>query len=529
MYLMVKLSKIFSDLHDGLSVRQIHRNRHVSRQTVQKFKDIYDKAVVDYGSEDAALIELLHTQFAYKKCEREKTALVKVTTDRIDSLLEENAVLKRTAGMRKLVKNKKTIYSILCYEGYNVSYSSVCTYIRNKDKSNEEPTSEEAFPRLHHLAGEEVEFDWGEFSLLIGGSLIHFQMAVFTFCHSNYRIAYLYKNQNTLSFYDAHVRFFREVGGIPKIMIYDNMRIVVKAFNGRQKELTDCLINLEAFYRFKSRLCNSHAGNEKGQVERSVDVVRQQVFAKRYKYDSFEEACNWLQEQLIVLNQTPLSSSTKNIVELSKEDLAAIRSVNPHKSDMPCFEIDRYSVDKYSTINFLGNHYSVPDFLVNKEVDVKIYANEIEIKYQGKQQTKWYIAQGKDNWMIKIDHYLNTLLRKPGAVHQSEALCQAPEVIRNIYNIGFNDTPKQFIELLLYAKEHEISYERLSEIQLSLISSGISKPKYEHFMAYLNPIDKPKDSMVQEGADTIEEQSLQTLEDLTTLMNEGQKNEHTTA
>lgn len=529
MYPMVKLAKIYSDLHDGKSVRQIHRERNVARQTVQKCKDRYVKAVETYGSEDAALIELLHTPITYKKCERGKTALVKITTDRIDSLLKENDDLKHAPGMRKLVKNKRSIYNTLCSEGHNVSYSSVCTYIRNKNNPSKELVSEEAFIRRRHLAGEEVEFDWGEFTLEINSSLVPIQMAVFTFCHSNYRMAYLYTNQNTLSFNDAHVRFFREVGGIPKIMVYDNMRIVVKAFSGRQKELTDCLINLEAFYRFDSRLCNSHSGNEKGQVERSVDVVRQQVFAQKYKFTSFEDACNYLQEQLIILNQTSLSSATKNIVELSKEDFDAIRTENPYVSDMPCFEVEKYSVDKYSTIKFLGSHYSVPDFLVNKEVDVKIYATEIEIKYEGKRQASWCIVHEKDVWKINIDHFLKTLLRKPGSVHQAEALYQAPEVIRKIFELGFKDTPKQFIELLIYAKEHKVTYEQLGEIQSSLMFSGISAPKYEHFMAYLAPVDKSKNTMTQEDADSIETQSFQTLEDLTRLMNGGYTHEQTTA
>ena len=351
---MAKLSKIFSDLHDGCSIRQIHRDRNVSRQLVRKYKSIYEEAVASHENKDEAYLDLLNTKkFSYKKCERTKKVLVKFTTDRIDELLAENDVLRNTSGQRKLVKNNKTIFKILQSERHTVSYSSVCSYIANQKSRKEKPKDNEAFIRIRHAAGDEVEFDWGCFSLEINGALIPIQMAVFTFCHSNYRVAYIYLNQNTLSFNDAHVRFFRKVGGVPNTMIYDNMRIVVKSFNGRHKELTDCLLNLEAFYHFKSRLCNVRAGNEKGQVERAVDVVRQQVFAHKYKFDSFEEACTYLEEGLAVMNQTSLSPSTENIVELAQEDFAAIRAQRPYSSDMPCFELEQYVVDKYSTISFM--------------------------------------------------------------------------------------------------------------------------------------------------------------------------------
>ena len=52
------------------------------------------------------------------------------------------------------------------------------------------------------------------------------------------------------------------------------MKVAVKAFVGTEKEPTDALLDLFSFYGFEYRFCNARSGNEKGNAEESVKVVR---------------------------------------------------------------------------------------------------------------------------------------------------------------------------------------------------------------------------------------------------------------
>ncbi len=51
--------------------------------------------------------------------------------------------------------------------------------------------------------------------------------------------AYLFRHQNTLAFMESHRNFFRDIHGVPAMMVYDNMRVAVKSFVGGDKKPTE--------------------------------------------------------------------------------------------------------------------------------------------------------------------------------------------------------------------------------------------------------------------------------------------------
>lgn len=68
-------------------------------------------------------------------------------------------------------------------------------------------------------------------------------MAVFTFSHSNGRYA-VFLSSKYLGFYGVASQLFREVGGAPSMMVYDNMRVAIKEFVGAEKKPTEALLRL---------------------------------------------------------------------------------------------------------------------------------------------------------------------------------------------------------------------------------------------------------------------------------------------
>ena len=84
----------------------------------------------------------------------------------------------------------------------------------------------------------------------------------------------------------SHRDFFRDVHGVPAMMVYDNMRVAVKNFVGGDKKPTEALMKMSGFYCFEYRFCNIRAGWEKGHVERSVEYVRRKTF---YLTDHFSD------------------------------------------------------------------------------------------------------------------------------------------------------------------------------------------------------------------------------------------------
>jgi hypothetical protein len=120
-------------------------------------------------------------------------------------------------------------------------------------------------------------------------------------------------------------------------------------------------------------------------------------------------------------------------------------------------------VDKYATFSFGTNRYSVPDYLVGRMVDVKVYSNRLKVYHNNLHLYTHERTYGTYRWLVEIDHYLVTLARKPGAVHGSAALEQSPPEVRRIYQRYFTNQPREFIEVLLYCKDNNIRHDKLEE------------------------------------------------------------------
>src|SRR5690625_833201 len=199
--------------------------------------------------------------------------------------------------------------------GFTISYTTVRNFV-----NNEVAKVKEVYIRRHSEPGYEVEFDWGELKLEIDGKIKSYSLAVFTLAYSNYRFARIYESESQVCVLDVHTRFIEEIGFIPSVFTYDNMRTVVKNFIGNERTITDGMINLSNYYQFKIRLCQPRKGNEKGHVERSVEFIRRKAFSSEFTFTSLEEAEDHLYHILKRLNSRNHYEYGEKQIDLMKEE-----------------------------------------------------------------------------------------------------------------------------------------------------------------------------------------------------------------
>ena len=369
--------------------------------------------------------------------------------------------------------------------GYDICYSTVTAYARDYKSrlAGGSGKAHECFIRQWHPAGEECQFDWGEVKLCIAGRWMKLKMAAFALPHSNHRRGYLFIREHTLAFQEAHRNYFHDIRHLPQRMVYDNMRVAVKSFVGNEKHPTDALLDLSNFYGLEWRFCNARRGNEKGTVEETVKVLRKEAFSVKDHFDSIEEAQAYLDKVCEKLNGTAGSKAAAEVARLADEDFAAMR---PCTDDFGCFQIVERKVNNYGVITVDRAYYSVPDRLTLQEVKVRNYTNKIEVLENGtvvaaheKAADGW--------WRLALEHYLTTLSHKPGAVRNAEALRQAPEGIRKLFSYSFEKCPKDFVELLLFAKEKGKTYEDVEEAYDRLRRSRVSHVTLELMKQALLP------------------------------------------
>lgn len=504
---------------DGYSKRHISRELHISRHTVDDVLAEYEAALCNSDPSDA-LGDLLTIQPRYDSSKRKPRKFTLEIKNEIDSCLHKNSV-KAAMGMRKQRMLKKDIHLHLLSIGYSIGYATVCNYISSKDTAKEKKKSE-AFIRLYYVPGEIVEFDWGEVILFIDGVKTKFYLAVFTFGHSNGRYAYLFRHQNTLAFMESHRNFFRDVEGVPSTMVYDNMRVAIKEFVGPgQKNPTESLLKMSGFYRFSFRFCNIRAGWEKGHVERSVEFVRRKAFCLTDCFKDIQSAQDYLSKTCDCINKESGSLSTS---QKAPRLLADLSSLKPFPGNMGCFEVSEYMVDKWSTISLKNVHYSVPDNLVGEKLLVKIYSEKIVILNGREKVASHQRSYSSGDWCITLEHYLKTLLRKPGALTNSVVWHNAPDGIKKLYQNHFSNQNKEFITLLIYAKEKGFAQTNIMEAYRELTKRGVRKVSTEQIKAMLHGQTTQdserggQDTLLTIQEENIEKEATGTLEGITALM-----------
>jgi hypothetical protein len=374
----------------------------------------------------------------------------------------------------------------------------------------------EAYNRQVYSPGDVCEFDWGEVKLEIGGQMRTLNMAVFTPAMSNYRFAVLFHRQDSVSFQQAHVLFFEHVGGVYHILVYDNMRVVIRKFVGpSEKEPTEALLKLSMYYHFDFRFCNVRRGNEKGHVERSVEFVRRKAFCKTDRFTTLEDANAWLLGTCKGLNtRYNRDNQGKKPIDLLEIEKGSLYPAPPR---FDCGQMDQCKVDKYSVVTHATNRYSVPDHLVGKMVDVKIYPGKLVCYHENQRLCEHERQMGRHGWYIDLDHYLYTLKIKPGALAGSQALASAPENVKNIFSTYFSHAPKDFVELLIFLRDHEYTFDKVNEAierLMCICPHDISVDKVKALCMQKNMVYTPEETR----DDQILQQSRQQLKELSMLL-----------
>lgn len=457
--------KIIGLKEHGLSERKIAAELNVSRKVIRKVWSKHISLLEQLNKTDNFdEIKLIQQQIVadpkYDSSNRKKLKYTKEIDQRVDEILLGELEKDKTLGSTHKQKlSCALIHEMLIEEGFDIGLTTITINVGLKRQK----TWETFIRQTYHL-GQRLEYDFGEVKLKINGIVKRYYMAVISSPAANHRTAYLYEAQNKKVFLDSHVKFFDEIGGVYEEIVYDNMRNVVSKFIGKnEKELNKDLVKMSIYYGFEINVTNCFSGNEKGYVEGSVKHIRQRVFARKYEFESLEQAREHLKEQLVKLNKN-------SSVEDEKKVLKAI------KPKLEIAEITSNSVNKYSTIRIENNYYSVPEDLCGKEVIVKNYLEDIQIVYQDKIIARHKKIDGYLEYCLDINHYLKTLMHKPGALKNSQALVSNPE-LKAIYDEYYSSKPKLFIELI-YENKH-LKKEALNKLLLESYDNKVNNSKAE--------------------------------------------------
>jgi transposase len=140
----------------------------------------------------------------------------------------------------------------------------------------------EAFFRLSVLPGEQAQVDWASFgSITVGRAQRKLYLFIMVLAWSRAVFARFYVDQTTATFLAAHVAAFEVLGGVPRTILYDNLKSVVLERDGDLVRFHPRILEIAGHYHFAPKPCAVARGNEKGRVERRIRDIRESFFAAR--------------------------------------------------------------------------------------------------------------------------------------------------------------------------------------------------------------------------------------------------------
>jgi hypothetical protein len=174
---------------------------------------------------------------------------------------------------------------------------------------------------------------------------------------------------------------------------------------------------LASHYAFEARFCMPGRGNEKPDAEGTVKAVQRRFATPVPRVADLDELNTLLRQRCVAEHQRVVQSLSGPFVIRDRlaEDHAAAASLPSHRFD-PCVVRPAADVDKYQTVAFDGNRYSVPRQFAFGTVSVKGYVDRVVIVARGQAVAEHGRCAGKQAMVLEPTHYLAALERKPGAL-----------------------------------------------------------------------------------------------------------------
>jgi hypothetical protein len=171
------------------------------------------------------------------------------------------------------------------------------------------------------------------------------------------------------NFLRGHVHAFEAWSGLPRVVLYDNLKSAVLERQGDAIRFNPTLLALAAHYRFAPRPVAVYRGNEKGRVERSIRYVRESFFVARRFADLDDlnaQALAWCLGQ--AAERRCPEDEQINVREAFAREQTRLLALPP--TPFPTDELVAVKVGKTPYVRFDLNDYSIPPEHVGRMLTV---------------------------------------------------------------------------------------------------------------------------------------------------------------
>lgn len=269
--------------------------------------------------------------------------------------------------------------------GFTGSYQTVRRYVERARPPGETDERSGIEERFETAPGHQAQVDWSHESPIRTPSGLELPLYGFhmTLGHSRDSFLGLVGSMDLVTFWACHRAAFAHFGGVPRELLYDRTKTVVRSHVGRRRGAGESIFHPEALasahhYGATLRLCRARRAKTKGKVESDVFYVRERVL-RAHAFRSYDDANRrWAEWNEQVARARVHGTHGEVVAVRAGRDRAALLAL-PAIAYLVTHRTTR-KVARDGMFSFEGRRYAVPGARGGETLELVLGASEIEVR-----------------------------------------------------------------------------------------------------------------------------------------------------
>jgi transposase len=263
--------------------------------------------------------------------------------------------------------------------------------------------------RQKHKAGEKLFIDYAGQTVAVidpaTGEIEQAEIFVAVLGASNYTYAEAHRSQSLPNWIGAHVRALAFLGGVPEVLVPDNLKAGVKSPHRYEPDINPTYQEFARHYGLAVVPARSRKPKDKAKVEVGVQVVERWILARLRDrtFFSLAELNQAIGQLLVELNQRPMKHLGRSRQQLFLAlDQPVLKPLPKQPYEFAYWKKARVHIDYHVALD--KHYYSVPYRLKGKEVMIRATEKTVEIFYQRQRQASHPRSQAQGRYSTQRQH-----------------------------------------------------------------------------------------------------------------------------
>lgn len=263
--------------------------------------------------------------------------------------------------------------------------------------------------RQSHKAGEKMFVDYAGLTMPIidpsTGEVSEAQIFVAALGASNLTFAEATASQDLFSWIGSHVRAFSFFGGVPQVLVPDNLKSGITKSCRYEPDLNPTYAEMAAHYGVAVIPARVRKPRDKAKVETAVQIVERQILAplRNHTFFAVAELNAAMAPLLKELNQKPFAKLEGSRISVFESlEKPALGPLPAYPYEYAEFKIVRVNIDYHIEVD--RHYYSVPHQLIGHQLNVRLTASVVEVLGGGKRITSHRRSHVRGGATTKDEH-----------------------------------------------------------------------------------------------------------------------------